>query len=25
VVGRPLAYMLSNDGARVYSFDIGSS
>jgi methylenetetrahydrofolate dehydrogenase (NADP+)/methenyltetrahydrofolate cyclohydrolase len=22
VVGRPLAYMLSNDGARVYSFDI---
>ena len=22
VVGKPLAYMLSNDGARVYSFDI---
>ena len=22
VVGRPLAYMLSNDGAKVYSFDI---
>ena len=22
VVGRPLAYMLANDGARVYSFDI---
>ena len=22
VVGRPLAYMLSNDGARVYSFDV---
>lgn len=25
VVGRPLASMLSNDGARVYSFDIGGA